>query len=169
MLPISLPGRAFFLVGDAACFLDPLLSTGFHLAAFYSLLSAACLISLNKGEIEEEESIRFFDTAYRYAYLRLLALVSAFYQQHSETDSYFREAQKLSQVDYGSKEIMQAFIGIISSVEDLEDVQRRGVDQERLLQRLGELVRESPATLTREGITPTPYEIERAHWTHIIP
>ena len=39
-------GGGFFLAGDAACFLDPLLSTGVHLAMYSGLLAAASIASL---------------------------------------------------------------------------------------------------------------------------
>ena len=46
-------GPGFFLCGDAACFLDPLLSTGVHLAMLSALLGAASVASLLRGEVSE--------------------------------------------------------------------------------------------------------------------
>jgi hypothetical protein len=144
-------GPGFFLVGDAACFLDPLLSTGCHLATFSALLAAACLISLSKQDVTEEEAKYFYDNAYRNAYLRLLILVSSFYQQENGVDAYFSKAQELSQVDYDSSQSMQAFIGIVSGEEDLENVQQPGAGQKRVLQRSEGLIDKRAAAETDNG------------------
>src|SRR5690606_1269808 len=42
-------GPGYFISGDAACFLDPLLSTGVHLAMLSGLLSAASICSIDRG------------------------------------------------------------------------------------------------------------------------
>jgi flavin-dependent dehydrogenase len=60
-------GPGYFMVGDAACFLDPLLSSGVHLATFSAMLAAAGLITMFEGEISEEQAVSFFEKAYRQA------------------------------------------------------------------------------------------------------
>ena len=40
----QLTGPGYFLVGDAACFIDPLLSTGVHLATHSAMLAAASVV-----------------------------------------------------------------------------------------------------------------------------
>jgi flavin-dependent dehydrogenase len=47
----SFTGPGYLLVGDAACFLDPLLSTGVHLATFSALLAAASISAVIQGEL----------------------------------------------------------------------------------------------------------------------
>ena len=42
-------GPGYFITGDAACFLDPLLSTGVHLAMFSAYLAAASLAAWGSG------------------------------------------------------------------------------------------------------------------------
>ena len=49
-------GPGYFIVGDAACFLDPLLSSGVHLATYSALLAAAGIASIHRGEVDEEEA-----------------------------------------------------------------------------------------------------------------
>jgi len=49
-------GPGYMLVGDAACFLDPLLSTGVHLAQYSAMIAAASIISAIKGEVSEHEA-----------------------------------------------------------------------------------------------------------------
>ncbi len=114
-------GPGWFMAGDAACFLDPLLSTGVHLATFSGMVAAACIASILRGEVSESEATRFFDASYRRAYLRMLVVVSAFYQTHRGRDAYFHEAQLLTRGDYSNVELEQAFRHIISGTEDLRD------------------------------------------------
>ncbi len=116
-------GPGYFLVGDAACFLDPLLSTGVHLATYSALLAAASLASVLRGEVSEEEAAGFYEQTYRQAYLRLLVVVSKLYQQCSGKDSYFWEAQRLTLRDCGAADLKQAFVNVVSGIEDLRDAQ----------------------------------------------
>src|SRR5579863_7600653 len=72
----SLTGAGYFLVGDAACFVDPLLSTGVHLATHSAMLCAASIASVLRGEVTEQQAMTFFEQSYRQTYLRLMAIVS---------------------------------------------------------------------------------------------
>ncbi len=114
-------GPGYFLCGDAACFLDPLLSTGVHLAMFSAMVAAASIASVIRSEVSEDEAMTLYEDTYRQAYLRLFALVSATYQQHSGKESYFREAQQLTLHDIAGPDFKQAFVNIGSGVEDLHD------------------------------------------------
>ncbi len=114
-------GPGYFLCGDAACFLDPLLSTGVHLAMFSALVAAASIASVIRSEVTEHEAMALYEDTYRQAYLRLFAIVSATYQQHSGKESYFREAQQLTLNDIAGPDFKQAFLNIVSGVEDLHD------------------------------------------------
>lgn len=119
----SFCGPGFFLCGDAACFLDPLLSTGVHLAMLSAMLSAASIASLLRGEVSEERALSFFEKSYRQAYLRFLVFVSAFYDQSRGKDSYFAEAQRLSHYDIEGHGLRQAFLNLVSGIEDLSDAE----------------------------------------------
>lgn len=114
-------GPGYFLCGDAACFLDPLLSTGVHLAMFSAMVAAASIASVIRSEVSEDEAMTLYEDTYRQAYLRLFALVSSTYQQHSGKESYFREAQQLTLHDIAGPDLKQAFLNIVSGVEDLHD------------------------------------------------
>jgi flavin-dependent dehydrogenase len=127
----------YFLVGDAACFLDPLLSTGVHLATFSGMVAAASITSLLAGDVTEREAAEFYSVSYRSAYLRMLVVVSSFYQTHEGRDAYFREAQRLTRKDYSGAEMVSAFRNIISGVEDLADIEVG--DGTKLLERLTKL------------------------------
>jgi flavin-dependent dehydrogenase len=133
-------GPGYYLAGDAACFLDPLLSTGVHFATFSGLVAAASISSTLRCEVDEAEAVRFYDSSYRRAFLRMMVVVSAFCQTHREPDSYFRKAQQLTRRDYSDTELIQAFLHIISGVEDLNDVE--DAHPQRVLETLTQLYEE---------------------------
>ena len=116
-------GPGYFMCGDAAAFLDPLLSSGVHLATFSALLAAAGLTSYRRGEITETEMLNFFETNYRQAYLRFLVFLSAFYDVGRGRDSYFWEAQRLTNEDVSGQDLIQAFLKLVTGLKDLSDAQ----------------------------------------------
>ncbi|MGR4884061.1 NAD(P)/FAD-dependent oxidoreductase [Streptomyces sp. LARHCF249] len=120
-------GPGWFLAGDAACFLDPLLSTGVHLAMYSGLLAAAAIGSVLRGEVDEHAARGFYETAYRHAYERLLVLVGAFYRVHDGRDAYFRTAQALSSRDQARLRLHESFLDIVTGTEDLHDSQTDAV------------------------------------------
>jgi flavin-dependent dehydrogenase len=113
----------YYLSGDAACFLDPLLSTGVHLATYSGMLAAASLGSLLRGETSELESQLFYQTVYRHAYERLLVLVSVFYESYRGKDYHFYNAQQLSPSDRTDLHLQAAFDRIVTGIADLRDAQ----------------------------------------------
>src|SRR5260370_37262244 len=56
-------GPGYMLVGDAACLLDPLLSTGVHLALYSAINAAACIASVYRSEVTEEAANNYFEYA----------------------------------------------------------------------------------------------------------
>jgi flavin-dependent dehydrogenase len=116
-------GPGYFMVGDAACFLDPLLSSGVHLATFSAMLAAASIITLQNGEVSEEEAVSFYEKSYRQAYLRFLVFLSAFYDKSRGKESYFLEAQRLTQQDVDVQNLNAAFLKLITGLKDLSDAQ----------------------------------------------
>lgn len=117
-------GPGYFITGDAACFLDPLLSTGVHLAMFSAMLVAASLSSILHEEVEEAEAQNFYAHSYQMTYLRFLILVAGLYQQYRGNSSYFWDAQQLSRNDYSEADLNYAFMNIIGGLEDLKDAER---------------------------------------------
>jgi flavin-dependent dehydrogenase len=116
-------GPGYFIAGDAACFLDPLLSTGVHLAQYSAVLAAASIGSLLRSEVTEDEARAFYQDSYRQAYLRFFTLVSFYYQQYGGQRTYFWEAQQLTARDYRDAELSQAFLNIITGIEDFKDAE----------------------------------------------
>ena len=117
----SFCGQGYYIVGDAACFLDPLLSTGVHLAGFSALLAAASIASVLRNEVTENQASSFYERSFRQSYLRLLMIVSSLYDQKRGKEAYFKEAQQLTQEDYTNAEINRAFLHLASGIEDLSE------------------------------------------------
>ncbi|MFF0435585.1 NAD(P)/FAD-dependent oxidoreductase [Streptomyces sp. NPDC004327] len=122
-------GPGWFSAGDAACFLDPLLSTGVHLAMHSGMLAAASIAAALHQDVTEAEAADFYQGAYRHAYERLLILVGAFYDIHQGRDAHFRRAQQLSHRDQKPLRIHESFLNIVTGVEDLHDTQGDAVSR----------------------------------------
>ncbi|MCC5625206.1 NAD(P)/FAD-dependent oxidoreductase [Nostoc sp. CHAB 5715] len=116
----SFSGPGYFLLGDAACFLDPLLSTGVHLAIYSALLAAASLASLQRGEVKEEQAIAFFEKSLSQAYLRFMMLIGAFYDKNCQSENYLSMADKLTRL---SSDQVLAFMHLACGTEDMADAQ----------------------------------------------
>jgi hypothetical protein len=115
-------GPGYFLAGDAACFLDPLLSTGVHLAMYSGMIAAASVASLLRGEVSEKEATTYHEQSYRHAYLRFLVFVAAFYETRGKL-GYFHKAEQLSRYDADPGDIKRAFLNLVSGLEDFAEVE----------------------------------------------
>ncbi|MER7751440.1 NAD(P)/FAD-dependent oxidoreductase [Kitasatospora sp. NPDC097643] len=113
-------GPGYVMVGDAACFLDPLLSTGVHLSTFSALLGAAAISAVIEGELPEDEAMSFYEKAYHQAYERLLVVVSFFYQSYNRQSQFF-EANKLTRRERHMLHLYESFLHIVTGIEDLDD------------------------------------------------
>jgi 2-polyprenyl-6-methoxyphenol hydroxylase-like FAD-dependent oxidoreductase len=116
-------GPGFFMAGDAACFLDPLLSTGVHLAMYSGMNAAACVASILRGEVSEREAELYHEQSYRQAYLRFLVFVSAFYEARGK-NGYFSKAGELSRFDADPTDLKRAFLNLVSGLEDIADAEQ---------------------------------------------
>jgi flavin-dependent dehydrogenase len=115
-------GPGYFMVGDAACFLDPLLSTGVHLAMLSAMLTAVSITATERGDVTAQEATDFYDSSYRCAYMRLLVFLTAFYHQYDGKESIFWVARRLTHHDVPETNVKLAFTTLMSGVEDLMDV-----------------------------------------------
>lgn len=136
-------GPGYFITGDAACFLDPLLSTGVHLAMLSGLLSASAIASLERREVTESEAVNFYDKSYRRAYLRYLVFLSAFYNAYDGKDSIFWMAQQLTKHDAPGDNIKFAFTSLMSGVDDLQDIHEGGDLHQYVMHEMVERVQEN--------------------------
>jgi flavin-dependent dehydrogenase len=136
----DLSGPGYFLVGDAACFIDPLLSTGVHLATHAAMLAAASIASALRGDVTEEQARMFFEHSYRHAYLRLMVIISGLYQQYNGKDAYFWQAQQLTHNDYSDPTALnEAFMFVVSGMEDLKDIEEAVPQQLPISEMAGQL------------------------------
>lgn len=115
-------GPGYVTIGDAACFLDPLLSTGVHLAMYSALISSAAIASIVRGEVSEEQGFGFFECGYRRAYSRLLAMVSHMYDRYAGMQTYFWESQSLLHEQARYDEPKKSFVEIITGMSDLREL-----------------------------------------------
>ncbi|MDW9383051.1 NAD(P)-binding protein [Chryseobacterium sp. JV558] len=118
-------GPGYFICGDAACFIDPLLSSGVHLGMFSALMCAASLTSILKGEATEAEGMSYYQKCYKKAYLRMMVFVSSFYNQYEGMESQFWKAKKMINSNIDQHDIKYAFTSLIAGLEDLNDVESK--------------------------------------------
>ena len=91
----SFAGDGYVLVGDAACFVDPLFSSGVHLALGSAALAASYVATALSDPRNRREAATAYQTAYekQYDYFHLTAQL--FYGTNRTADSYFWEARRL--------------------------------------------------------------------------
>ncbi|KAJ3736571.1 putative halogenase [Lentinula guzmanii] len=74
-------GNHYRIAGDAGAFIDPLFSSGIHLAFTGGLAAAATITSSIRGDCSEAEAIAFHNAKIGTAYTRFLVVVWAVYKQ----------------------------------------------------------------------------------------
>jgi halogenation protein CepH len=84
------------LVGDAACFIDPLFSSGVHLATYSALLAARSINTSLRGGIGEEECFAEFEARYRQEYQVFHDFLVAFYDVEKSETAYYADAERLA-------------------------------------------------------------------------
>lgn len=115
------PGIA--LVGDAACFIDPVLSTGVHLSTYSALLAARSINSCLSGFLDETVAFREFESRYRDEYATCYNFLIAFYDMHRDEESYYWEARKVLQTEESANE---AFVRLVAGGVTAPEVYIRG-------------------------------------------
>lgn len=94
-------GDGYVLAGDAACFIDPLFSTGVHLALSSGLMAAALVTSSLKDPGIAEPAGRVYQDLYYQQYGLFRELARLFYASNRTVDSYFWEARRIIGADEG--------------------------------------------------------------------
>ena len=87
-------GDGYVLVGDAACFVDPLFSSGVHLALMAGVLAAAQVTTALKDPDLGEASGRVYQELYFKEYSHFRDMSRLFYSSNLASDSYFWEARR---------------------------------------------------------------------------
>lgn len=88
-------GPGILLAGDAACFVDPILSTGVHLAMTSGRWAAATIHSALREPAAEPVFRRFYDEQYRTTFRELLAQVRSFYRFEGRRDSVYWQSRTI--------------------------------------------------------------------------
>jgi halogenation protein CepH len=118
------------LVGDAGCFVDPVFSSGVHLATYGALLAARSINSILAGLVEEKAALQEFEARYRREYSVFYEFLVSFYQMHRSEDSYFWQAKKVTQNTHSE---LQSFVDLVGGVSSGENAL---TDADSLAQRL---------------------------------
>ena len=95
----ELAGEGFVLTGDAACFVDPLFSSGVHLALSSGVLAAAYVTSALKDPELGSAAAAVYAQQYRQQYEHFRELARLFYDSNSTVDSYFWAARRITGAD----------------------------------------------------------------------
>lgn len=77
-----------FAVGDAACFIDVLLSSGVHLATYGALLAARSVNAVLAGDVAEAHAMNEFESRLRQEYAVFYAGLSGLYDMTRSRDYY---------------------------------------------------------------------------------
>jgi halogenation protein CepH len=109
------PGMA--LIGDSACFVDPVFSTGVHLATYSALLSARSINSVLAGVLDEDIVFHEFERRYRREYNAFYEYLMCFYDMHVDENSYYWSAKKVTNSTSSDLEAFVTLVGGESSGE----------------------------------------------------
>lgn len=108
--------RGGVLVGDAACFIDPIFSSGVHLATLSGLMAARSINSVLSGELSETAAFGEFTARYRREYSVFYQFLLGFYEIHRDPASPFWDARKIGRAEADP----QAFVRLLSGLGGAE-------------------------------------------------
>ena len=105
------------LVGDAACFVDPVFSSGVHLATYGALLAARSINSVLAGAIDEAAAFREFELRYHREYSVFYEFLRCFYDMNVDEQSYFWSAKKITQSNAAE---LESFVDLVAGLSSGE-------------------------------------------------
>jgi halogenation protein CepH len=105
------------LVGDAACFVDPIFSSGVHLATYGAMLAARSINSVLAQTVDEDTAFREFEQRYRREFGVYYEFLVAFYDLNVNEDSYFWSARKVTK---NTNPDLQSFVELVGGVSSGE-------------------------------------------------
>jgi halogenation protein CepH len=120
------------LVGDAACFVDPVFSSGVHLATYSALLAARSINSVLAGQLDETTVFDEFEARYRREYAVFYEFLMSFYDMHVDEDSYFWSAKKVTRNQHTELEAFVELVAGMSTTDfELSDAESAAVQFKR--------------------------------------
>ncbi|WP_344986556.1 tryptophan 7-halogenase [Streptomyces violaceus] len=92
---------------------DPVLSSGVHLATYGGLLAARSLNGCLAGTLDENRLFTEFEARYRHEYSLFHEFLVSFYDMHQDERSYFWKARKVTRS--GTTEL-EAFVELVGGL-----------------------------------------------------
>ncbi len=115
-------GPGWLLAGDAACFLDPVFSTGVHLACLAGYLGARTAAAVVRGTAPEAECLARYEATYREAFRRYRRFLTFFYDHNDDPDSYFWQARRVLADAPPELDARATFVRLMSGGGDREAI-----------------------------------------------
>ena len=97
----NIAGEGYVLAGDAACFIDPLFSSGVHLALMSGVLAAAYATTALRNPDMARAAAQVYQELYMKEYHHFREMVRLFYSSNRTVDSYFWEARRILEDEKG--------------------------------------------------------------------
>ncbi|WP_372665918.1 tryptophan 7-halogenase [Amycolatopsis kentuckyensis] len=107
----SLRCPGMVLVGDAACFIDPVFSSGVHLATYSALLAARSINSTLAGLVPEDRCFAEFEARYRKEFGLFRDFLRGFYRLRADQRAYYRHAGRVT-----GRDERTAFLDLVGGV-----------------------------------------------------
>jgi halogenation protein CepH len=101
------------LIGDSACFIDPIFSSGVHLATYSALLAARSINTCLEQRLGEDACFGEFEKRYRREFGNFYQYNIAFYDMQKDVESYYWAARNILKTDEAGNE---AFVRLVSGV-----------------------------------------------------
>ena len=112
----NLAGDGYALAGDAACFIDPLFSSGVHLALMSGVLAAAYATTALRNPEMRPAAAQVYQELYLKEYHHFREMVRLFYSSNRTVESYFWEARRILEGQDGNESGLSARASFIQAV-----------------------------------------------------
>ena len=109
-------GDGYVLAGDSACFIDPLFSSGVHLALMSGVLAAAYATTALRSPEMASAAAQVYQDLYMKEYHHFREMVRLFYSSNRTVESYFWEARRILDKDDGEDSSLSPRASFIQAV-----------------------------------------------------
>ena len=92
-------GPGYIMAGDAACFVDPLFSSGVHLALMSGVLASAYVTTALNNPDMAEDAGQVYQELYLKEYNQFREMARLFYSSNLSAESYFWAARRITDSD----------------------------------------------------------------------
>lgn len=115
-------GPGWLLAGDAAAFIDPVFSTGVHLACLAGFLGARTVTRLLSGTEDNAALLADYQQHYSDSFERYVRFLMFFYDHNVDADSYFWSARRILTHAADDLDQRSAFVRLISGGGDRQEL-----------------------------------------------